>query len=104
MDPLLRDIAILVGLLGPTGLIGYVWRSAVWKTRMEARLYRLEERDRGLDAGLQKIERLIGEATRDSTDRDRELRHALKEDIRRVEDMIARHGAHVFPKRDRTGA
>ena len=65
MDPLFRDIADVVGLLGPTGLIGYVWRSAVWKTRLEARLNRLEERDRDMNEHLQTIERSILETRRD---------------------------------------
>ena len=62
-----RDIAILFGLLGPTGLIGYVWRSAVWKTRLEARLNRLEERDRDTNQRLRKFEQLILESRRNSS-------------------------------------
>lgn len=95
MDPLLRDIAVLIGLLGPTGLIGYVWRSAVWKTQLEARLNRLEERYRELASGLEKIERSVAEGVRESSKLQREMRGTLKEEIRQLKSMVPRSGTEA---------
>ena len=100
MDPLLRDIAVLVGLLGPTGLVGYVWRSAVWKTRLEARLNRLEERERELARGLEKIEGSMAEGKRESSALHRELHSAFKEEIRRLEAMLPRRRTQALTEKE----
>ena len=67
LDPFVRDVAVLLGLLGPTGLLGYVWRSAVFKTRLEDRLNRLEEHDRELKRRLRALESAIAESRRESS-------------------------------------
>lgn len=64
----LRDVAVLVGLLGPAGLIGYVWRASAWKSKVESKIASLEASGSKITEWLQNIEAKIDKSEQSASD------------------------------------
>ena len=89
---LLEDVAILIGLLGPAGLIGYSIKIGIWKTNIEMRISSIEKEQ----ATLLQLQLSLDSLTKELHEQRIGFNDLLHNEIRRLEDKMSTRHKELF--------